>query len=141
MSTRVELRRGIYRDSVVLMQVSQDVAACKGVAAAIVAMATPLNLEIYERLGFDPAAVEEASPNDLLVAIRADDGALDTAVAELERRLAPSASPQSHGFGIGSRPSDSRLRPSPRWLPGPHLGAGSRTPSWKQWTPFRRASR
>ena len=104
MSTRVELRRGIYRDSVVLMQVSQDVAACKGVAAAIVAMATPLNLEIYERLGFDPAAVEEASPNDLLVAIRADDGALDTAVAELERRLAPSASPQSHGFGSAPAP-------------------------------------
>ncbi len=64
------LRRGIYRDSVVLMQVSQAVAACRGVAAAIVAMATPLNIEIYERLGFDPAAVEGASPNDLLVAVR-----------------------------------------------------------------------
>ena len=54
MSTRVELRHGIYRDSVVLMQVSQAVAACRGVSAAIVAMATPLNIEIYERLGFDP---------------------------------------------------------------------------------------
>ena len=77
MNTRVELRRGIYRDSVVLMQVSQAVAACHGVAAAIVAMATPLNIEIYERLGFDPAEVKGASPNDLLVAVRGEDDALD----------------------------------------------------------------
>ena len=104
MSTRVELRRGIYRDSVVLMQVSQAVAACHGVAAAIVAMATPLNLEIYERLGFDPAAVEGASPNDLLVAVRCEDDALDAAAAELERQLAPSAKQQSDGFGSPPAP-------------------------------------
>ena len=75
MNTRVELRRGAYRDSVTLMQVSQLVASRDGVSAAIVAMATPLNLELYERLDFDPAAVAEASPNDLLVAVRADDDA------------------------------------------------------------------
>ena len=104
MSARVELRRGIYRDSVVLMQVSQAVAACRGVAAAIVAMATPLNIEIYERLGFDPAAVEGASPNDLLVAVRADEDALDAATAELERQLAPSATSQTDGFGSPPAP-------------------------------------
>ena len=104
MSTRVELRRGIYRDSVVLMQVSQAVAACRGVAAAIVAMATPLNIEIYERLGFDPAEVEGVSPNDLLVAIRAEDDALDAAAAELERQLAPAATSQTDGFGSSPAP-------------------------------------
>jgi FdrA protein len=104
MSTRVELRPGIYRDSVVLMQVSQAVAACRGVAAAIVAMATPLNIEIYERLGFDPAAVQGASPNDLLVAVRAEDEALDVAAAELERLLAPSATSHAHGFGLPPAP-------------------------------------
>jgi len=104
MSARVELRRGIYRDSVVLMQVSQAVAACRGVAAAIVAMATPLNIEIYERLGFDPAAVEGASPNDLLVAVRAEEDALDAATAELERQLAPSATSQTGGFGSPPAP-------------------------------------
>ncbi len=104
MSTRVELRRGIYRDSVVLMQVSQAVAACRGVAAALVAMATPLNVEIYQRLGFDPAEVEGVSPNDLLVAIRADDDALDAAAAELERQLAPAASSQTDGFGSSPAP-------------------------------------
>src|ERR1039458_7434950 len=83
MSARVELRHGIYRDSVVLMQVSQAITACHGVNAAIVAMATPLNIEVYERLGFDPAAVAEATANDLLVAIEGDDEALEVALAQL----------------------------------------------------------
>jgi len=126
MSTRVELRHGTYRDSVVLMQVSQAVAACRGVTAAIVAMATPLNIEIYERLGFDPAAVDEASPNDLLVAVRADDDALAGATAELERQLAPSA--PSQGDGFGSPPAPRTLASALRHggslalvsVPGPH---------------------
>ena len=104
MSVRVELRSGVYRDSVVLMQVSQAVAACRGVEAAIVAMATPLNIELYGRLGFDPAEVAQASPNDLLVAVRGDDEALLAAAAELERRLTPPASPEAEGFGSPPAP-------------------------------------
>jgi len=104
-SVRVELRHGVYRDSVILMQVSQAVAACRGVEAAIVAMATPLNLELYERLGFDPAEVAQASPNDLLVALRADDDPLAAATAELERQLAPAAAASgTHGFGATPPP-------------------------------------
>ena len=99
MSAKVELRHGIYRDSVILMQVSQAVASCRGVTAAIVAMATPLNIEIYERLGFDPAAVADATPNDLLVAVQGEPEALDAAAAELERQLAPPAKQETGGFG------------------------------------------
>ena len=88
MNTRVELRHGAYRDSVTLMRASQAVADRDGVSAAIVAMATPLNLELYERLGFDPDAAAKATPNDLLVAVRAeDDAALMAAMAEVEAQL------------------------------------------------------
>jgi FdrA protein len=88
MNTRVELRPGIYRDSVTLMRASQAVAGHDGVSAAIVAMATPLNLELYEHLGFEPAAVAKASPNDLLVAVQAeDDATLAAALAEVEAQL------------------------------------------------------
>jgi FdrA protein len=86
------------------MQVSQAVAACRGVEAAIVAMATPLNIELYGRLGFDPAEVAQASPNDLLVAVRGDDEALLAAAAELERHLTPPASPEADGFGSPPAP-------------------------------------
>ena len=42
----VQLRSGVYADSVRLMQVSREVAGQPGVSAVLVAMATPLNLEL-----------------------------------------------------------------------------------------------
>ncbi len=42
----VSLRSGVYADSVRLMQVSRDVGARDGVSAVLVAMATPLNVEL-----------------------------------------------------------------------------------------------
>jgi FdrA protein len=88
MTVHVEVRRGTYYDSVTLMQASQQVAGQPGIRSAVVAMATPLNVEVYERLGFDPAAIAAATPNDLLVAVDAtDDAGLAAAVAALEAQL------------------------------------------------------
>ena len=56
MTTHVELRTGAYADSVTLLQVSRAVQGVEGVATAQVAMATPLNLEVLERMGFDVPA-------------------------------------------------------------------------------------
>ena len=50
----VALRSGVYADSVRLMQVSRDVAARDGVTAVLVAMATPLNLELAANMGLAP---------------------------------------------------------------------------------------
>jgi FdrA protein len=86
-SRHVSLRSGVYADSVRLMQVSRDVGALDGVTAVLVAMATPLNLELAA--GMDLAPAEPASPEQLLVAIQAaDDDALDAAVAAVEAALA-----------------------------------------------------
>src|SRR3954451_3328011 len=82
----VVLRAGVYADSVKLMQVSRDVAATDGVGAVLVAMATPLNLELAAAMGMEPD--EHASPEQLLVAIRADDDvALSPAPAAVEAAL------------------------------------------------------
>ena len=51
MSSVVEVRSGSYHDSVALMQVSAAVAAAAGVQAALVAMATPLNLDLLTEMG------------------------------------------------------------------------------------------
>jgi FdrA protein len=105
MKTRVELRHGTYRDSVTLMRASQAVASREGVSAAIVAMATPLNLELYERLGFAPGAVAKATPNDLLVAVQAEDeAALAAALAEVEAQLTAVAAPEAGTFGAPPPP-------------------------------------
>ena len=71
----VEVRRGAYRDSVTLMQVSQAAAGEPGVDATLVAMATDLNVDLLAGMGF--ALTEPAGPNDMLVAVAAtDDDAL-----------------------------------------------------------------
>jgi succinyl-CoA synthetase alpha subunit len=100
MTNRIELRPGTYRDSVTLMEISQAVATAPGVTAAIVAMATPLNLELYERLGFDPQDIAGSTPNDLMIAVAAGDEAeVAAALAVLDGRLSAQA---SAGGGSGA---------------------------------------
>ncbi len=55
----VEIRPGVYHDSVSLMRVSQALTGRPGVELAIVAMATALNVELARDAGFD---VPEATP-------------------------------------------------------------------------------
>ncbi|MEZ5091623.1 FdrA family protein [Nocardioides sp.] len=82
----VELRTGAYADSVALLQVSRDVAAVPGVLAAQVAMATELNLDVLASMGF---TVPAASPQDMVVAIRLEEGeALGAALAAVDAALA-----------------------------------------------------
>lgn len=81
----VELRPGAYADSVTLLQVSRQVAGAPGVLAAQVAMATPLNLEVLEQMGF---TVPPASPNDMVVALRLESAEhLASALAAVETAL------------------------------------------------------
>jgi FdrA protein len=87
MSERVIVRPGAYYDSVTLMLVSRA-------AGASVGMGTPLNVELLRDQGF--AIDDDVGPNDLVIAVRADDDeALDAAVAAVDRELAakPSAGP------------------------------------------------
>jgi FdrA protein len=86
MTTHVELRPGAFADSVTLLQVSRAVQGLPGVAAAQVAMATPLNLEVLAGMGFE--IPDEATPNDLVVALRLDDsGALGDVLTGVEQAL------------------------------------------------------
>ena len=66
----IEVRAGAYRDSVSLLEVSRAVASSPGVEDAIVAMGTPLNVDLMRELGFQ---LDQPSPNDLIIAIRAID--------------------------------------------------------------------
>src|SRR3954454_15093773 len=82
----VELRRGAYADSVTLLQVSRTVQGLPGVAAAQVAMATALNVEVLTGMGFTVPA--EATTNDMVVAVRTEDGvSLDDVLAGVDRAL------------------------------------------------------
>ncbi len=80
------MRRGAYHDSVTLMLVSRAAGREDGAEAVAVGMATPLNLELLADQGF---TVEDAGPNDLVIAVRArDEAAVEAAVAAVDRELA-----------------------------------------------------
>jgi FdrA protein len=82
----IEARSGAYADSVALMRISADVRQADGVHAALVAMATELNLGLLPALGLQPPA--GAGPNDLLIAIRArDQAALAAALVAVDAAL------------------------------------------------------
>ena len=88
MIVHIELLTGRYFDSVRLMQVTREVTGVAGVEAALVAMATELNLRLLDEMGFDSTQVEAAGPDDLLVATRAaNPAAADVARATVERSL------------------------------------------------------
>lgn len=93
MSEYVDIRTGQYRDSVALMQVSRAASTLDGVNAALVAMATPLNLELLSGMGFPEPS---AGPNDLLIAVRAvDDAVLNDALAAVDEALTARPAPSA----------------------------------------------
>src|SRR5215472_18711795 len=82
----VQARAGAYADSVTLMQITAQAYAVEGVRAALVAMATELNKALVADLGLQAPA--GTGPNDLLVAVEADDdGSLATALAVIDNAL------------------------------------------------------
>lgn len=96
LTRHLEMRRGAYHDSVVLMAVSRAAADVEGVEAALVAMATDLNLSLLDGMGFSAAEVGEAGPDDLVIAVSAEgDDALQSARAAIEAALA--ARPRTAG--------------------------------------------
>lgn len=126
----VEVRRGVYHDSVTLLRMSQAVGDVQGVQAAQIAMATAFNLEFA--VGADFAVPDTAGPNDLLVAVRAaDQVGVDAALAAFEALLtaadhatrAPGAlgaapAPRSVRAAAGSAPDAALVLIS---VPGPYV--------------------
>ncbi|MET7327788.1 FdrA family protein [Nonomuraea sp. NPDC005650] len=86
---KVLVRKGAYVDSISLMRISRALTEMSGIEAAMVAMATELNLGILRDLGF---TVPPAGPGDLLIAVRARDAA--AAVEEADRQLASFRRPE-----------------------------------------------
>jgi len=100
MTEHVIVRRGAYYDSVTLMLVSRA-------AGASVGMATPLNLALLADQGF--TIDEDLGPNDLVIAVRADD--VEAVVAAVDRELSAKATPSS---GPAERPAARSLASAAR---------------------------
>ncbi len=85
-SVRIEKER--YYDSVFLMRISDAVKGLPGIADAVVALATPTNVENLKKIGFSSPELSAAGPNDLVIAIdAADEDAVSAAFARVEELL------------------------------------------------------
>lgn len=123
----VEVRRGVYHDSVTLLQASRALAAVDGVTGAQVAMATPLNVEVLGSMGF--TVPDGLSPGDLVVAVHADDeSVVDDALTALELALTARTDEPGEALEQAPRTTSAALRRSPSPLvlvsvPGRHAYA------------------
>jgi succinyl-CoA synthetase alpha subunit len=78
------VKRGLYRDSVQLLHISEKVRGFKGVLNALMVMGTRLNKEILAREGLLTPEGEGAGENDLVIALSIDDQAV---LGEILRRI------------------------------------------------------
>ena len=108
------IRAGFYLDSVALMRISRAVEDLAGVAAASLMMGSPSNKELLRDAGLLDAGAEGAGPNDLVIAIRAEDGdALGAAFDAAEAALRGPAGGDRQGKGWNPRSLETGLRALP----------------------------
>jgi FdrA protein len=82
------IRKNQYYDSVFLMRVAKTLSEEAGVQECALLMATDANKERLVEIGFNSLEVMGATPNDLVIGIRAEDASLiDRLLGEMEVRL------------------------------------------------------
>ena len=104
MSTIVnEVRKGFYLDSVALMRLSAEISAMGGIEEAVLMIGTPSNLQIMQDAGVLNSTGDSASPNDLVIALRADGkSSANRALAHANKSL--------EGGALKSNSSEARAR-------------------------------
>jgi succinyl-CoA synthetase alpha subunit len=121
------VQAGAYQDSVKLMRISAAGSERSGVEVAVAVMATETNLDNLAGAGFDPAVAADASPNDLILAARADaaeaaEAALDAMEAMLSSAIASNgeddARPRTLRSALDRRPDANLVLIS---VPGPNV--------------------
>ena len=90
MITEFLIRKNEYHDSVFLMRVARRISEEKGIRQAAALMGTQKNKALLAEIGYDGAEETTALPNDLILAIRADDRqSLMAALEKVDQWLHP----------------------------------------------------
>jgi FdrA protein len=102
LSIHTIIKKSAYHDSVSLMLVAKELAKAPGVVDAAVVMATEANKGILKEAGLLSLEAEAASPNDLVIAVSGNSGALPEALALaeslLQNKVSASSEPGSSTF-------------------------------------------
>jgi FdrA protein len=109
-----------YRDSVVLMRVAETLRRRPGVREAAVFMGTPANLALMAQSGLLDARAREARPDDLVLAVDADEDEAAAAALAAGHELLLG---RSRVAGPGRRVRPRTLESAVRALPGANVAA------------------
>ena len=128
------IERNRYFDSVFLMRISSELEKLDAIAQAVVAMATPINLENLIKSGFEfGAEAETVKPADLIIAIDADsDESMSAARARLEELLVGGTDDESGSSAARPSSLDDALAIDPKVnlalisVPGAHAAREAR---------------
>lgn len=96
---RQRVFRNAYRDSVELMRIAAEVERLPGVIRAGLVMCTPANLAIVAEAGLGKGLDPAAGPNDMVVALAANDDAAAEAAFERAASLMRGAAAEAAGDG------------------------------------------
>jgi FdrA protein len=87
LTVKILVKKSEYHDSVTLMLVARELMKFPGVIDVGVIMATEANKALLNEAGLLTSEAQVANPNDLIIAVSADDAAADAALLEAERLL------------------------------------------------------
>ena len=92
MNVETLVRPGEYRDSVALMLIARELGALPGVIDVSVVMGTPANKAVLRQAGLMTGEANAATPNDLLIVVKAkDEASARAAIAQAQMLLAQKA--------------------------------------------------
>lgn len=92
------IRENSYHDSVTLMSLSSKILSVHGVIEAVISMATDMNKELLENVGLDTEESDNASSNDLIIAIEAEDEeSYNEALNLVDELLSPKSQKKTRG--------------------------------------------
>jgi succinyl-CoA synthetase alpha subunit len=116
---KILIEKDSYHDSVFLMLINSELKKAPGVREAVVSMGTEVNTQLLLQIGFGSEELDTATPNDLIIAVEAEDNkALEQAFGLVRELFAKKKSrqqaeqvyhPVSLGTALGMSPKANLL--------------------------------
>ena len=117
MALAIQIRRGTYYDSVVLMQLQRALLALPGIRDAGVIMGTPANFDLLRQSDLLIEPPRDARAEDLVIAIRADgDASAQAALAQIDALLARRLTATDSEYRPRGLESAARMLPDANWV-------------------------
>jgi FdrA protein len=130
--TRVEIRKGAYYDSVILMQLQRSLAQQPGIVDAGVVMGTAANKEVLAQSNMLIPEVESAGADDLVIVVVGNDGtSAQTALGKVDELVAARRGGSSaQDYRPRSLETAAKMLPDANWVlvsvPGRYAAGAAR---------------